>query len=782
MKCMNRFLLLVVSTLFSFGFLLSTDDILQLLKNKYAEYNSTFNRTKIDILFNQPQYVVGDTAFYRIYYLKASDLHFSQGSEIIHIILFDSNGRVLIKNEMLARDGYGNGQIVFGNDILPGSYLLVAYSDWMKNLDKSLFFKKEINIVGQKVLKKQMIESIPTIDAFPEGGNWVVGIENNIVLSVKDCDFSGDIVIKNGQEQIIARSTVDIDGFTEMKLKMERDRIYTVEYLLRERLIASLVLPDPRSEGLGIQVSFSDDFKPTLLTIQCPIEFNLEKKNYVLLTNAQKVIFSSSLNFTEGQGKILLPKNIPSGISQVCVFDEDLKFLAERLIYVGAPNDININLEMSDKHKTRDKADINISIQDKEGMPLNARFSVRIFNAEILKQSEKDNANILIDSDLSFSQTKTSMESNRDINKFLVTQKCKWLNWNNILKNQRPLYIPQRYQTFSGRAYEPNKVKPLKDSTLLSFFLKGEMVGYEGYVSNNGRFQVPLFYNFFGKDEIFCSASYKGHDIADFTLSFDYDSIDDFHPQRTIELDELDIHGDYVRRKRIIDQSYNFYSNTTKSNNNRIKYNDLFEEELGGADVIVNLKDYVVFPTMSELIREVVRSVEHRRVKDKDIIRVYTTQKRPSNFAQPLFIIDGILTKNTALFLDLNPADVLTLKVIKDSNKLTRFGSLGENGVIVVSTRNPIVSITNKEKNTFEFTGLSDTTLMKPIKKHLVHTPDMRLCLYWNPDLTVNSEGKSSIKFLTSDKVGNYVVQIQGLTADGRPFFNERYFTVSYKQ
>jgi hypothetical protein len=48
------------------------------------------------------------------------------------------------------------------------------------------------------------------------------------------------------------------------------------------------------------------------------------------------------------------------------------------------------------------------------------------------------------------------------------------------------------------------------------------------------------------------------------------------------------------------------------------------------------------------------------------------------------------------------------------------------------------------------------------------HIPDYRNTLYWNPSVKLNKDGKAGIEFWTSDNKSDYVVNVQGITAEGK--------------
>ncbi|WP_273566333.1 hypothetical protein [Maribacter halichondriae] len=47
--------------------------------------------------------------------------------------------------------------------------------------------------------------------------------------------------------------------------------------------------------------------------------------------------------------------------------------------------------------------------------------------------------------------------------------------------------------------------------------------------------------------------------------------------------------------------------------------------------------------------------------------------------------------------------------------------------------------------------------------------PDYRTTLFWEPEVTLNDEGESSLDFYTGDQTGGYWVKVEGITSDGRP-------------
>ena len=63
---------------------------------------------------------------------------------------------------------------------------------------------------------------------------------------------------------------------------------------------------------------------------------------------------------------------------------------------------------------------------------------------------------------------------------------------------------------------------------------------------------------------------------------------------------------------------------------------------------------------------------------------------------------------------------------------------------------------------------ISPDYLLAAMKKSRI--PDFRNTLYWNPSIKPDHDGKASVEFWSSDKKADYLINIQGITQDGRLF------------
>jgi hypothetical protein len=153
------------------------------------------------------------------------------------------------------------------------------------------------------------------------------------------------------------------------------------------------------------------------------------------------------------------------------------------------------------------------------------------------------------------------------------------------------------------------------------------------------------------------------------------------------------------------------------------------------------------------------------------MVLIQGNQNKYAN-ADPLFIIDGEMTKDISYFLSFKPKDILTIKIVRDNIKLSKLGTIAKNGVILVQTKKEIVG-KPKAQNLAIVRGLNfykPSVKKQYSKENNRRVPDFRATMYWNPELKFDESGKSSLSFFSSDDNGVLNICFSGITREGMPF------------
>lgn len=757
---MKRFALfiLVIGCLVSFSY---EDDFINSLKRRVDSYFAKNKGVKLELLFDQPQYIAGDTARFRASYLKAANLQPVEGTQIVHVCLFDQDGKKQLARWVAVNNGFAACSMSIPEGILPGTYVLVGFTDWMKNFSHELFFKQEFVVSGKSLFVKE--KPADTLVFYPEGGHLIEGIENNIAVRYKGSKTKTTATILESGNPI---ATVELksDSVSTFRLTPKSANYYG------EIFEKKFPFPSVNTQGFSLQVETADRIK-----------LHLEKTGsdnqdlYLLVLNRSGLIFQNRLDLKVKERKeVLLPQNLSAGVAQVAIMDSQFKLVAERVIYVQRPNATVTISNPQEFYLTRKQ--ISILVQAQDGYSFNGGFSCRVLKDELFQPQERAMDYFTFQSDISNENSFRKTDSPIVISNFLITQTCPWFDWEKITRKDTylPSFKPNQYLILSGKAMQAKNGLPAADSTLLMFYLEKNLVGYEAIVNSKGNFSFPMFLDIRSQDRFLYAASYRGKDIEDIIVKInDPDSAITFKAPRCVQQEEAgDVYFRYGIQKKAIDKSYSFFYNQKVTYDSTGDLNTAMEIELNGVDVTLRLSDYLQLPTMAEVLREVVKSVDYRKINGRHVVRVYTTGKKPTNHAGPLYVIDGQLTKDASQFLNLSPSDVLTIKLVKDSRKLFALGRLGENGVILVRTKNQRKI---QERNRLDFSGLLPEFINRRGNPNL-RTPDFRSNLYWLPKANLN--GEAEIQFTTSDDLGKYVVQIYGTTEKGEPFFAEKPFEV----
>jgi hypothetical protein len=311
------------------------------------------------------------------------------------------------------------------------------------------------------------------------------------------------------------------------------------------------------------------------------------------------------------------------------------------------------------------------------------------------------------------------------------------------------------------------------------FYLQKSKIRYQT-TTENGKVWLAIP-ELFGQDEMFyfgetffyLGGEKHGQEIPNLKIEWDDESIPLPRSRSSKESESPDQYATFTSKRRLIDRSYGFYSSSAAVDNNGMAEGVDIETEVKGADVNLNVQKYIVFPTMAELVKEVIPSLQHRLSNGKDNVRVSLSESMTASATgDPVYIIDGIATKSTPFFLSLKPADLLSIKIITDPNKLLRFNLLGKNGIVIVNTKTGDTRVPlDDEAKLIE--GLNS-----PVNFHASRhenqgdqgRPDFRSTIYWNPTVHTDSNGKAIIEFFCSDDIGPISIRIDGVAEGGKPF------------
>ena len=192
------------------------------------------------------------------------------------------------------------------------------------------------------------------------------------------------------------------------------------------------------------------------------------------------------------------------------------------------------------------------------------------------------------------------------------------------------------------------------------------------------------------------------------------------------------------------------------------------------------LDNYTRFTTMEEVLREYVLEVNVTK-RDKEfhlntfnapgyaLLNMQPSQRMFDK--DPLVLLDGIPVFDINKIMAYNPLKVQKLEVV--ASKYI-WGPIIANGIVSYTTYKgdlPGYSL-NPHDVILDYDGLQKQRIFYSPqylteKEQQNRLPDFREVLYWSPDINTDAQGKGKISFYTGDMPGKYLVNIQGISANG---------------
>ncbi len=203
------------------------------------------------------------------------------------------------------------------------------------------------------------------------------------------------------------------------------------------------------------------------------------------------------------------------------------------------------------------------------------------------------------------------------------------------------------------------------------------------------------------------------------------------------------------------------------------------------ADKVYKMEKFKSMKTLEEFIREIVTFAELSVKDNKTTVRLKNTETQRFFMEKPWYLVDGYLTRDEEAVLSI-PFKNLTRVELFITNKsiLSQLETvMVRSGLIAVYTNDySIKDAIEAQKNIFTFDGFSQASSFEEIKhsspQEARENPDFKSLIYWNPEVKLNSTAE--LEFVTSDLLGKYMIEVSGLTDDGKILSGLQVFSVSY--
>ncbi len=208
--------------------------------------------------------MAGDTLWFRAYLTDAMTHQPATASNYVYLEIHNQVTDSLVARVKIKRDSDG----VFANGIpLPGnmsggSYMLSAYTDWMRNFDSGNFFYKQMRIASYEDRKEKVKEHIIkkiSIDMMPEGGQLIAGVSQRMAFKViadNGMGIDAEIRLVDSKGKVLSTAPTIHRGMGYIYIEPEADEKLYLEAYAAGQLTCRKRVPKALTSGATIMVNF----------------------------------------------------------------------------------------------------------------------------------------------------------------------------------------------------------------------------------------------------------------------------------------------------------------------------------------------------------------------------------------------------------------------------------------------------------------------------------------------------------------------------------------------
>ena len=229
----------------------------------------------------------------------------------------------------------------------------------------------------------------------------------------------------------------------------------------------------------------------------------------------------------------------------------------------------------------------------------------------------------------------------------------------------------------------------------------------------------------------------------------------------------------FIKEKSIYTQIENSYNSVKKDTEVLHKHDNYI---FTGNEKKYVLDDYKRFNTINEVVIEIIKDVWLSKKNNQYNFHVRDLNLSTNSAIPTLLIVDGLIVYNHNNLIGFDAKQVKSISVVREKYV---FGNTLYQGILIFNTFKNNYNLDSKNTKTID--------LLKPevekkyfFQKHNTpeltkRVPDYRTQLYWNPNI---SSVTKEITFYTSDVTGEFEIEIQGITDQGKNIQIKNTFTV----
>ncbi len=736
--------------------------------------DGSYYHEEVYVISDRDIYFTGERVQLRLELLNMLSGTPAETSRVVYVELIDQSGNPSVQIKAGLTGSSGSAELTIPDTLRTGNYIIRSGTAWMQNFSADLFSHRLISVINPFEIPatRKLPEAFPGPDSvyfFPESGSLVTGHET--VTGLRCFSRNGNPVsiqgyIINETNDTLAEAGTGKNGYGLFTIKPETTaRLFLL--LKNSRTGSKIPLPPVIDKGVTVSLANDDKEAFTLKTSVSPdltaSESYFLSYSHVSLPDVRKEIIPGKENVT-----VLFKKDLPSGPAFISISGAKGEILAGRWVYndPGDQPEISVRINKSG-FGIREKVSLEITATDGSGNPLRTGLSVSVVKSLLVNGAISTSSRGSQTAPLAVMKPELTADMN-DLSSYLIFVKGFGREGGSGLNNSETSF---RFPEMEGHLVR-GIIRNTSDGEPLAN--ENIVLSYVGKSANCSftRSDARGYFNFiirdYGKKEIVIQPLSGSNNNYYVEIINPFPDIRKKYNLSTFNIDSSRL--EEINRAIISMQVRSIYEPFTR---NEVSMAEGTQDFYGKPDLTIRLDDYISLTSFREVIKELLPGVSTYRKNDQTGFRLINKYPNMAFETDPLVVVDGVPVKEADKVLMIDSDELEKVDIL---NTRYFYSDIMIEGIINLSSRKGDLGVMEFTRPPFrqEFDAIQKVSGLsfpdyETTEARESRIPDFRNTLYWNPDVTTDSEGTAGITFYTSDEAAEYSVIIEGTGSDGKP-------------
>jgi hypothetical protein len=786
-------LLILLPLVCSFVLLQDEDPRLRTIVEQFNSFTAKNLQQKVYLHTDRAVYEAPGDIWYKAYLVSGFAQRPDSFSTNLIVELINPRNVVVQTRQLRMSAGTGTGDFILTDTVPEGTYIIRAYTNWMDHYrdfvySRSFYIRNpgNANFISAEDLRynKQINRKIEKgekrfgIQFLPESGILTRGITSRVAFRTEN-DLGRGVpatgIVYNSKKQEVVRFSTLAHGLGSFLLTPEKGEKYRAEVSFDQGKSVGVDLPEVISQGYVMRFAREAEGMISIhVASSFPLTEDPQANDIILVGQTRgKICYAKLIDMPQGFVDLRIPESIfPTGIAHFTLFNGRGIPMAERLWFINHHDQLQISSSgLTEACTPRKEAELNIQVQDQQGISVKGSFSLSISKADSIGMENTEpsiTAFFLLSSDLRGTienvnnlLTDKTDQGIEELDLVMMTHGWRRFSWSTVLSGKYPDYgsPADKAISVSGRVTRELFGVPVPRANVYLSVLNAYNDYFKMVADGSGRFRFDGL-DYADTINVVMEAN-RPNGRKNVLILLDEIETRKKEAERTEELrQEMISRGTSWKYANVRRPDYSYQDRKNKEKLENTKPYKIHSE----ADNVIYMSD--VPEGYSDLFQVLQGRVPGVSVTGDDVII-----RGVNSFimgSEPLFLIDGVMVDKFS-FKALNPRDVELIEVLKGPGTAV-YGSRGGNGVIAAYTKRGEFG----KKGYLEFSMLGYSTpriFYSPVytsEKTASPEPDNRKVLLWAPELTPDQNGMIRIRFFTSDLPGEYILNLEGMDKNGK--------------